>query len=72
MTDRELLPCPFCGSPAKLNRTIGESLWSHDQVEWTQVQCTNDDCGIATENHCEGWEPTPVEAWNRRAAAAIA
>lgn len=63
----QLKPCPFCGSPARLNRSKGESLWSHDQVEWTQVQCTNEDCGVATENRCEGWEPEPVESWNTRA-----
>ncbi len=63
----QLKPCPFCGSPARLNRSKGESLWSHDQVEWTQVQCTNEDCGVATENRCEGWEPEPIESWNTRA-----
>ncbi len=62
-----LLPCPCCGSKAKLIRTQGESLWSHDQVEWTQAQCTNEDCGITTENRCEGWQPTPSETWNTRA-----
>lgn len=66
----QLKPCPFCGSPARLNRSTGESLWSHDQVEWTQVQCTNEDCGVATENRCEGWEPTPIQSWNTRALTA--
>lgn len=68
----KLAACPFCGSDARIIRTRGESLWSHDQVEWTQVRCTNDDCAVETENHCEGWEPAPVDVWNRRALTAQA
>ena len=63
----QLKPCPFCGSKAAIRAHKGESLWSHDIVPWTRVECSNEDCAITTESRCEGWEPTPIASWNRRA-----
>lgn len=62
----ELLPCPFCGSKAFASVSKGESLWSHNIVDWTRVHCTNDDCNAQTEPTCEGYEPSAIEVWNRR------
>ena len=61
-----LLPCPFCGCKAVASINKGESLWSHDVVDWTRVHCTNDECNAQTEATCEGYEPSAVEVWNRR------
>ena len=61
-----LMPCPFCGCRAVASINKGESLWSHDVVNWTRVHCTNDDCNAQTEATCEGYEPSAIEVWNRR------
>lgn len=61
-----LLPCPFCGCKAAASVNKGESLWSHDVVDWTRVHCTNDDCNAQTEATCEGYEPSAIEVWNNR------
>ena len=61
-----LLPCPFCGCKAMASINKGESLWSHDVVDWTRVHCTNDECNAQTEATCEGYEPSAIEVWNRR------
>ena len=61
-----LMPCPFCGCKAVASINKGESLWSHDVVDWTRVHCTNDECNAQTEATCEGYEPSAVEVWNRR------
>jgi hypothetical protein len=63
---QSLLPCPFCGCKAAASVNKGESLWSHDVVDWTRVHCTNDDCNAQTEATCEGYEPSAVEVWNLR------
>ena len=63
---QSLLPCPFCGCKAVASVNKGESLWSHDVVDWTRVHCTNDDCNAQTEATCEGYEPSAVEVWNLR------
>ena len=68
----ELLPCPFCGSKATASVNQGESLWSHDVVDWTRVHCTNDDCNAQTEATCEGYEPSAIEVWNRRTSPTVA
>lgn len=68
----ELLACPFCGSKATASVNKGESLWSHDVVDWTRVHCTNDDCNAQTEATCEGYEPSAIEVWNRRTTPAVA
>ena len=61
-----LLPCPFCGCRAVASINKYESLWSHDEVDWTRVHCTNDECNAQTESTCEGYEPSAIEVWNRR------
>ena len=61
-----LLPCPFCGCKAMASINKGESLWSHDVVDWTRVHCTNDECNAQTEATCAGYEPSAIEVWNRR------
>ncbi len=56
----ELLPCPFCGSPADPNSLagpFGERL----------IQCSNCGCGAGLSGAC--WQAThnqAVEAWNTR------
>lgn len=65
-----LLLCPFCGSKATASVNKGESLWSHDVVDWTRVRCTNDDCNAQTEATREGYEPSAIEVWNRRTPSA--
>jgi hypothetical protein len=62
-----LKSCPFCGSKAVASINKSESLWSHDIVDWTQVHCTNDDCNAQSEPTCDGYEPSAIEVWNRRA-----
>lgn len=61
-----LLPCPFCGCKAVASINKGESLWSHDVVDWARVHCTNDECNAQTKATCEGYEPSAIEVWNRR------
>ena len=69
MIDREtLLPCPFCGGDATLRQYETESLWSHDQVTYTQVGCEECDYHIATE---PGYEMEAPERWNTRPDAAL-
>ena len=67
-----LLPCPFCGCKAVASINKGESLWNHDMVDWTRVHCTNDECNAQTEATCEGYEPSAIEVWNRRAPQPVA
>ena len=67
-----LLPCPFCGCKAVASINKGESLWSHDVVDWTRVHCTNDECNAQTEATCEGYEPSAIEVWNRRSPQPVA
>lgn len=64
--ERALLPCPFCGGVPNITKQMGESLWSHDIVLWTQVQC--DGCEAHVGPTCEGFEVEAVDIWNRRAA----
>lgn len=62
----ELLPCPFCGDKPSISKHMGESLWSHDIVLWTQVQC--DECEAYAGPTCEGFEVEAVDIWNSRVA----
>ena len=68
MSDRELLPCPFCGSDPYEAR--------HMTYGWWAVTCK---CGVhgpqfredpATEHKHSAYTKAS-EAWNRRAAASI-
>ena len=56
----ELLPCPFCGSPADI---------FYDSDNEANVFCTSDDCDAqifgAKEARC-------IEKWNRRASLPLA
>ncbi|MCA7086095.1 Lar family restriction alleviation protein [Cupriavidus sp. DB3] len=61
----DLKPCPFCGGEADHEQTMDESLWSHETVPYRRVRCRQ--CDIGTDYVCEGYEPTEVEQWNRRA-----
>lgn len=60
-----LLPCPFCGEPPRCGTFHTESLFSHDQVEWLSISCTECDCALVEgEDHAE-----VRERWNRRPSA---
>lgn len=52
----ELLPCPHCGSAARLDK------WDRQPGHLYSVNCSSDDCGIAVDTEAEA-----VAAWNRRA-----
>lgn len=60
-----LLPCPFCGSEAKLTQ------WKDTldpNASW--VKCTNSDCMVMTESYhdvdSENAKNKAIAAWNRR------
>lgn len=63
MGTTDLLPCPFCGGKASVSQYQTESLWSHDQVTYTQVGCGECDYHIATE---PGYEMEAPVRWNAR------
>lgn len=65
MTDL-LKPCPFCGGKAKVRIYETESLWSPNQVTYTQVGCESCDYQRATE---PGYDPEAIPWWNTRAAS---
>lgn len=63
MTEAKLLPCPFCGGPVELERTI-------DRREWWGVVCRNTKnlggtCAI--QQRPSASEAAAVERWNTRA-----
>ncbi|QQE90232.1 Lar family restriction alleviation protein [Azotobacter chroococcum] len=63
-----LLPCPFCGGKAELHQRETESLWSHNQVTWSQVGCCECECVGA--DCCEDDDGSEAAAhWNTRAGA---
>ena len=78
-----LLPCPFCGSGAKMARRAGFAGYEHDLV-W--VSCINEECKVTSPSiDCERWEAgkgtfyvydeaieTAVTWWNRRAPLPLA
>lgn len=70
-TEAKLLPCPFCGSAARLDQRQTQSLWSSDEVWFSHVCC--DECGTCGNDFCD--DPNGEEAiefWNRRAHPAPA
>jgi hypothetical protein len=61
----ELKPCPFCGGEALLSLREDESLWSHDNAVFAQVECGNcDACGGDCCDDPLGEEAS--HAWNTR------
>lgn len=58
-----LLPCPFCGGPARLSNRQDESLWSHELVDWYSASCL--DCDIEM-TECDDFDGLR-KAWNTRA-----
>lgn len=65
MTERELLPCPFCGENPDVTRRMDEDIWTHNEVEWVGVHCFT--CSIGFE-WPPGADPDAVQQWNTRAA----
>ena len=61
----ELKDFPFCGQQPSHDKMMDEDMWSHDTVPWRRVWCHS--CQIGTDYVCEGYEPSEIEAWNRRA-----
>lgn len=65
--ETKLLPCPFCGSPAVMERNIGG-----DGNVLVHVGCSayhSGHCGVSPRiDYAEEWEA--VKHWNRRAPAA--
>ena len=64
MTEKNLLPCPFCGALPD-TYTVAYNVCGEDRV-YHAVQCMNDQCEVAP---CTELHDTPEEAaaaWNRR------
>lgn len=59
----ELLPCPFCGAPAKTDNGFSPC----ESVDY--VWCSNTECGCSPSGR--GERMFTVEEWNRRELAAI-
>lgn len=61
----ELLPCPFCGSEAELDKTEIPQI----SLKIYTVGCLNPDCGGSMRNPEEKWlyPEDCVKAWNTRA-----
>jgi Lar family restriction alleviation protein len=66
MEEGEMLPCPFCGAPPRTHKWMTESLFSHAQVEWLQIQC--DDCDIMMSSE---QQDDLRDRWNRRAGSPL-
>ena len=62
MADEKLLPCPFCGKPAKL-----EDLGDH-HGEYFNLGCSDNDCRGHYFAYTEPMDDRAkaVEDWNRR------
>jgi hypothetical protein len=61
--EEEFLPCPFCGECPVFRTEKGESLWSHNIVDWFYVNCHNCDIGM---NTCDTKQEL-FDKWNSRA-----
>ncbi len=64
MPDNPLLPCPFCGSPAKITDTKDPDDWEVLGVRLT-VQCTGQGCWATIQSWTDQLADA-VAAWNRR------
>jgi len=69
----ELMACPFCGSAAVKSVRTDEDIWTHNQVEYTNIGCGNDnlECLVEPEiswpSHQEENGVTESERlWNMR------
>ena len=60
MNERELKPCPFCGSTPMLRRGKTD--------EWYHVECGNRECPIYVETRRFYTQEEAIEVWNRRAS----
>lgn len=73
MTETELLPCPMCGSPAKLD--YGGVLEGYHDWQTGSVECTDVNgkhCGMDIVIHMDFWyqpgsEQVLIDMWNRLA-----
>lgn len=70
MSVPNLLPCPFCGSEAKMISCMGE--WVSAEVGYgpdgRRVVCRNDACSVATwPAYGDNRETRAAEVWNARA-----
>ena len=63
-----LKPCPFCGGAPVARTSMGESMWTHDIVKWTTIECGG--CKAETNATCEGFEMEAPQLWNRRTTTA--
>ena len=61
-----LKPCPFRGGEPRISTYETESLWSHNQVTYTKVECPDCEVSFQTE---PGYDPEAIDAWNRRSPA---
>jgi Lar family restriction alleviation protein len=59
----KLLPCPFCGVTPFVRYYQTESLWSHNIVTYTAVECRECNFSFSSET---GFELEAPAAWNRR------
>jgi hypothetical protein len=66
--DNPLLPCPFCGAPAKL----GHTPFAGESEARPLVQCTGEGCWATIEGFIGEGRPVEavVAAWNRRVGQA--
>ena len=63
MGETKLLPCPFCGTPAKFGKHSASDRW--------YVECPNDSgCRITPSTYAHDSEEGAISAWNTRAKPA--
>jgi Lar family restriction alleviation protein len=84
MTDRELLPCPFCGQTHTITVVRASEHWAdeyegtggYDHSESYAVMCDasqpDGPGGCGASGGFKDSEVSAIDAWNRRAAAAMA
>jgi Lar family restriction alleviation protein len=61
----ELKGCPFCGGKPFMYKWVTQSLWSSNEVTFSQVECR--ECDISGQSFCD--DPDGEEAaefWNTR------